>query len=139
MSNFRKDVTKLVSTLEYMYKSYIEEDQDKLSIDLDFSWYKKDDVHKIDQFIFEVNVETYCDAEIDEITKIIKTYETKTDQFLGTYNISEDGKIVSQKQYPNISFRKYVFGALIPSLKFSAADEKLMFTIHFMSETIELG
>lgn len=134
MLNYKKTQ----DTLGYMYKSFLGENDAKIFVDIDFSYYTNDKgERKCDQYMFEVLIEDYCDPDVDEVIKVLKKYENKTFSFFNTYNITEDLKIVSQKQYPDISFGKLAVGIMLPSMEFKISDETIKFVFHVMVETLE--
>jgi len=136
----KQSVKKVQSTLEYMLISFIKEDNAKISVDIDFGSYKNEKgEYKCDEYNFEVTINTPCDPDIEEVYRIVKLFDNKTTLFFKSYNITEDFKIVSQKQYPNKSFEFLISGALLPSLKFTFLDEELVFTLSFMIETLQVS
>ena len=69
MLNYKKTQ----DTLGYMYKSFLGENDAKIFVDIDFSYYTNDKgERKCDQYMFEVLIEDYCDPDVDEVIKVLK-------------------------------------------------------------------
>ena len=128
-------------TFKYLMKSHPGLKDYVKNVDMDLSYYGRDrENKKVDQFMIEVDflVLNDFDPETDQIFRIVKEATKNLFNFYSNYSFDENLNIVSQKQHPDIDFKKNIFGELLPNLNFSYSDGRLSFTLHYMIETADL-
>lgn len=131
----KSEIDKLLKTFEYLMKNYEDLQKYDFSIDIDFSYYGEQ--KKLGEYMLDVKfINEGMDPDIDSISHYIKSAENSVFEFLKKFSFDENMKIVSNKQYPNVSFQKYLHGGLVPHIDYSFSDELLKFWLHIMVESI---
>lgn len=131
----KSEIDKLQKTFEYLMKNYEDLQKYDFSIDIDFSYYGEQ--KKLGEYMLDVQfINEGMDPDIESISYYIKSAEYHVIQFLKKFSFDENLKIVSNKQYPNVNFQKYLHGGLVPNIEYSFSDELLKFRLHIMVESI---
>jgi hypothetical protein len=137
----KEKINRNTETFKYLMKSQQGLKDYIKNVDIDLSYYGRDrENQKVDQFMIEVDflVLNDFDPDTDQIFRIVKEATKNLFDFYSNYSFDENLNIVSQKQHPDIDFKKNIFGELLPNLKFSYGDGELSFSLHYMIETVDL-
>jgi len=136
----KEKIKRNTETFKYLMKSQPGLKDYVKNVDMDLSYYGRDrENQKVDQFMIEVDflVLDEFDPDTDQIFRIVKKATENLFNFYSNYSFDENLNIVSQKQHPDIDFKKNIFGELLTNLNFSYGDGKLSFSLHYMIESID--